>query len=94
MSGLDGLGWPANDETGDEATCSLLVIPSNPHPNRDWHVILEVENQSFVLAYQAEDRKDAEWMSSMLRVALEKCGARISPTNTESIHPHHNHEKQ
>lgn len=68
------------DELG-AASCSLLVIPSNPHPNRDWYIIIEVEHQSFALAYKGENRKDAEWMSSMLRIALEKCGARISPAN-------------
>ena len=69
------------------STCSLLVIPSNPHPNRDWHVIIEVDHQSFALAYKGENRKDAEWMSSMLRIALEKCGARISPANVKEHAP-------
>ena len=70
-----------SNSPSDAAACSLLVIPSNPHPERDWHVIIEVEHQSFALAYKGEDRKDAEWMVSMLRIALEKCGARISPAN-------------
>jgi hypothetical protein len=62
--------------------CSLLVLPSNPRPKSDWHVVIEVDHQSFVLAYTAEDKQDANWMASMLQIALEKCGTRISPANS------------
>ncbi len=56
------------------AECLIFVIPSNPHPDIDWHVVIEIKHQSFTLAYKAEDRAGAEWMAEMLRVALEKCG--------------------
>jgi hypothetical protein len=48
--------------------------------------VIEVEHQSFVLAYKGEDKKDAEWMASMLRIALEKFGARFSPANVKVRH--------
>jgi hypothetical protein len=65
------------------AECLILVIPSNPHPDIDWHVVIEIKHQSFTLAYKAEDRAAAEWMAEMLRVALEKCGARMVQANAE-----------
>jgi hypothetical protein len=67
----------------EAASCSLLVIQSNPHPEVEWHIIIEVEHQSFALAYKVEDREEAEWMALMLRIALENCGARISPANSQ-----------
>jgi len=67
MSGLDGLGWPANDEAGDEATCSLLVILRTDMRITDARLSDARDHEEGLRALHAAANDRVAWLRSIKR---------------------------